>query len=167
MKVHVTSSLYSFPCSRLPGYTSWIWPVVKPTSSEAPSHVAVNWLKSWQLGLVPLYSFLSIGLLRSAACGQKERIEINCETVVWLMNKSDDDTFRLADFANPPTHGDIYFGLHPARRDCITIREHKRCSGTIRMFKSSAVHRYSKLFLIKTNIYIFNQNVLRKVGAHE
>lgn len=61
-----TSSLYNRPGSRLPGCTNWICPVVKPTNSGALSLTAKASLKSWQLGFVPLYNFLSIGLQRSA-----------------------------------------------------------------------------------------------------
>lgn len=69
----LTSSLNSLLVSFLIGSISWTWPAEKPTRRETLSAVAVRWLKSWQVGCVPLYILLSIGLLRSAAWRRKRK----------------------------------------------------------------------------------------------
>lgn len=50
------------------GSMSCICPVEKPTTRDTLSGVIVTILKSWQVGFVPLYIFLSTGFVKSAAC---------------------------------------------------------------------------------------------------
>jgi len=66
-----TSSLNSLLYSFSIGSTSWIWPRVKPTISISLSDLAVNWLKSWQVGDGPRYVFFSTGRVKSAAFATK------------------------------------------------------------------------------------------------
>lgn len=73
-RVLLTSSLNSLLVSFLIGSISWTWPAEKPTRRETLSAVAVRWLKSWQVGCVPLYILLSIGLLKSAAWRRERKI---------------------------------------------------------------------------------------------
>lgn len=68
IKFYLTSSLYNLLNSFLMGSMSWIWPVEKPMIRDTLSAVIVTVLKSWHVGLVPLYIFLSTGFVRSAAC---------------------------------------------------------------------------------------------------
>lgn len=50
----ITSSLKSLLVSFLMRSRYCTWPAEKPTSKEMVSVAAVNWLKSWQVGWVPL-----------------------------------------------------------------------------------------------------------------
>lgn len=53
-KSSITSSLNSLLVSFLMRSRYCTWPAEKPTSREMVSVAAVNWLKSWQVGWVPL-----------------------------------------------------------------------------------------------------------------
>lgn len=50
----ITSSLNSLLVSFLMRSRYCTWPAENPTSKEMVSVAAVNWLKSWQVGCVPL-----------------------------------------------------------------------------------------------------------------
>lgn len=69
----LTSSLKSLLTSCLIGSRSCTCPAENPINNSKLSADRVNKLKSWQVGIVPLYSRLSRGFVRSAAYRKRER----------------------------------------------------------------------------------------------
>lgn len=67
-----TSSLNNTLTSFLTGSISCNNPVENPTINGSESSVIAVELKSWHVGLIPLYNFLSMGLVKSAPCNNKK-----------------------------------------------------------------------------------------------
>lgn len=77
-----TSSLNKTLISFLTGSISCINPVENPTTNGNVSSFTANELKSWQVGLIPLYIFLSIGLVKSAPFKQ---IKIKIKILIFVL----------------------------------------------------------------------------------
>lgn len=112
----LTSSLKSLLVSFLIGSISCTCPAEKPTSSDTLSAVAVRWLKSWQVGCVPLYILLSIGLLRSAACNEKTQDWCDLEKNESLLNSNYSGLFSVVTPHMFQHHFAIYSNIQQSNR---------------------------------------------------